>query len=299
MQNGNPFKASHAQPLLAPMGWIYKLTSPSGRAYIGKTQRKAVEIRIKEHCDKTSKCRAIAAAIRKYGIGNFVIEKWEYPNEYLVEYEQLFIMDHGTLAPDGYNLKAAGHDNTQVPEVRRKMGEQPRERWQDPEYRAKSIESIRAAANKRWERPEEREKISRAAKKRYEDPAEREAMSQRSKAMWDEHRAKMTEVLRSNWDDETRQKAAESANRKWETNPELKTHVANKVKDLWADPEYRQRQCAAMTGRTMSEEGRAKMRETRKKMWDALPQERKDELNRLRAEGRRRALAEKRAQVSS
>ena len=69
------------------MGWIYKLTSP--------------------------------AAIRKYGIDTFVIEKWQFPDEYLIEYERLFIEDHGTLSPD--NLKAAGYDDRPSDETRAKL----------------------------------------------------------------------------------------------------------------------------------------------------------------------------------
>lgn len=277
------------------MGWIYKLTSPSGRAYIGKTQQTRVEIRIKEHCQRTSHCRVIARAIQKYGIDNFVVEKWQFPDEYLLEYEQLFIMDHGTLAPDGYNLKAAGYDNTPVPEVRKKMGEHSRTRWQDPEYRAKVGANISIAMQARWERPEEHEKASRRAKKQMEDPAVREASSKRMKAKWEdpEFRERNTQLLRDNWTPEVRQKAADSANRKWDTNPELKENVSQKVSALWADPEYRARQRQAMTGRKVSEEGRAKMSEARKRAWEALPQERKDEIIRRRAEGRRRALAAK------
>lgn len=275
----------------AVMGWIYKLTSPSGRGYIGKTTRKAVEVRIKQHCSRTSKCHAIAAAIRKYGIDKFVIEKWQYPDEYLLEYEQLFILDHGTLAPDGYNLKAAGYDNTQVPEVRHKMAEKTRERWTDATIRAQTIESIKAAAAARWERPGQREAASRAAAKRMQDPREREAARRRMQAAWADpaQRDKFLESKHTRWDSDAREKAAASARRKWETRPGYKAQVSTKMKERWADPEFRQRMSEAMTGRTMAPEHRAKIGEIRKRTWDALPEARKAEINKARADGRKRA----------
>ena len=85
------------------MGWIYKLTSPTGQAYIGQTTG-SVASRLKQHCAPWSKCRAIAEALRRYGPGRFAVQQWEFPDEELAEREQEFIRRHRTRAPRGYNL---------------------------------------------------------------------------------------------------------------------------------------------------------------------------------------------------
>lgn len=41
------------------MGWIYKLTSPSGKSYIGKTTMR-LEDRLKAHQKPSNQCHAIA-----------------------------------------------------------------------------------------------------------------------------------------------------------------------------------------------------------------------------------------------
>ncbi len=57
---------------------IYKLTSPSGKCYIGLTTR-SLEVRVKEHLNNANDKRRmhlpIYRAINKYGIENFIIEK--------------------------------------------------------------------------------------------------------------------------------------------------------------------------------------------------------------------------------
>lgn len=53
------------------MGWIYMITSPSGKSYIGQTIR-PIQTRLKEHrTGKSSDCVAIYNAIQKYGWENF------------------------------------------------------------------------------------------------------------------------------------------------------------------------------------------------------------------------------------
>jgi group I intron endonuclease len=284
------------------MGFIYKLTSPSGKAYIGKTTRKAVEIRLKQHRSPNSKCTAIRNAIQKYGYENFVVEKWAFPDEYLLEYEQLFIKDHGTLSPDGYNLKAAGFDNRQTDDVLAVMGEMVRQRWEDPDYRARVTESVRVTANKRWEDPKERENASAAAKRRFEDPEEREKTSHRSKKMWKDPefraRAEAEAWAKTRWTDDTRAKASASASRKFANNPDQVEKIRAEQKALWEDPEHRARMTKSMTGRKMSEEGRARVREARQRAWTAMTDEQKADRIAKQQAGRQRAAAAKAAAVS-
>ena len=65
------------------MGYIYCITSPSLKQYIGQTKRK-VTTRFREHKNKKSSCYAISNAIKKYGWEHMVLEILvECPNEEL------------------------------------------------------------------------------------------------------------------------------------------------------------------------------------------------------------------------
>ncbi len=96
------------------MGIIYKLTSPSGKSYIGKTKR-TFAYRIKRHLhrakadDEKPQCKALNAALRLYGFDNFKVEILvECDESHLNCYEIKFIEVYGTLAPNGYNLTTGG-----------------------------------------------------------------------------------------------------------------------------------------------------------------------------------------------
>lgn len=275
------------------MGWIYKLTSPSGKAYIGKTQQNRIHIRLKEHQSPNSKCTAIRNAIQKYGYENFVVEKWAFPDDYLLEYEQLFILDHGTLSPYGYNLKAAGFDNRQSNDVLAVMSKLARQRWEDPEYREKACKSMKEASVKRWADPAEREKSSASAKRRFEDPEELAKISRASKKVWadPDFRARAEGWATARWTDTARAKASASANRKFAENPDQVEKIRAEQKALWDDPEHRARMTKAMTGRKMSEEARARTSEARQRAWAAMTDEQKADRLAKQQEGRRRAAA--------
>ena len=87
---------------------IYKHTSPSGKGYIG--QSKDIIKREKQH-QKSYKCPAFRNAINKYGWDNFIHEILE---ENLTQdeaniFEELYIEEHNTLSPNGYNLRGGGN----------------------------------------------------------------------------------------------------------------------------------------------------------------------------------------------
>jgi len=102
----------HKRPL------IYKLTSPSGKAYVGQTtwptQRWS-----RHRNDRVSGCRALSAAISKYGWKAFKKEiLLECKEEELNAHEVRLIRKHNTLAPAGYNLTKGGDLNPiKQPEV--------------------------------------------------------------------------------------------------------------------------------------------------------------------------------------
>lgn len=89
------------------MGLIYKLTSPSGKSYIGQTTR-SFERRLQEHCQDNG-CKILHAAINKYGIEEFLKEILvECDDSELDIYECQYIKELNTLEPNGYNIRSGG-----------------------------------------------------------------------------------------------------------------------------------------------------------------------------------------------
>ena len=106
------------------MGFIYCLTSPSGKKYIGQTIRK-VEKRINEHGNnKLPGCKILKNAIKKYGFENFIVEVLiEINNEFLNYYEEKFIDLLDTKYPNGYNIMKGGSNINFSDESRQIMRE--------------------------------------------------------------------------------------------------------------------------------------------------------------------------------
>ena len=93
------------------MGFIYKITSPSKKLYVGQTRRKVPEKRWKEHCQESlsGKTHALSNAIRKYGAENMKFEVIEScRDDMLNEREHYWIEKLKSLSPDGYNLTTGG-----------------------------------------------------------------------------------------------------------------------------------------------------------------------------------------------
>ena len=97
------------------MGAIYKLTSPSGKSYIGQT-RNSFDIRWKQHV-RDANCNSVLPihiAIRKYGPENFVNQILEeIPNEELNAKEQYYIQKYDTYN-NGYNCTLGGEGNCKI-----------------------------------------------------------------------------------------------------------------------------------------------------------------------------------------
>lgn len=98
------------------MGWVYCLTDPRGRSYVGQTKR-PLHIRLREHCyDANSaaadRCFLIQRAVRRYGawdpvrqrIGGFSLTSFYCDDARLNAEEARMIRRLGSMAPRGYNL---------------------------------------------------------------------------------------------------------------------------------------------------------------------------------------------------
>lgn len=90
------------------MGLIYKITSPSGKVYVGQTIR-SFEERLRQHKSKYSECTLLKRAINKYGDEmKYEIIEDNIPTEHLDDREKYWIKELKSLAPGGYNCNTGG-----------------------------------------------------------------------------------------------------------------------------------------------------------------------------------------------
>lgn len=148
------------------MGCLYRLTFPSGKAYIGVTVGTAQE-RFKEHVynAKRGLARGVNRAMRKYGSESVKVETLVVADDwaYLCEAERKAIAAYGTKGPGGYNMTdggegALGYKHTA--ESLKKMGDAHRGQAYHaipytPEARAKM-----SASHRRMQTEETRRRIS-------------------------------------------------------------------------------------------------------------------------------------------
>lgn len=103
------------------MGFIYCLTFPNGKKYIGQTSR-TVEERVQQHKSPSSSCRLVVFAYAKYG--SFEVQVLnKVDNAKLDEYETYYIQHYNTLVPNGYNLTTGGEGGIPSEETKQKMRE--------------------------------------------------------------------------------------------------------------------------------------------------------------------------------
>lgn len=89
-------------------GCIYKITSPSGKSYIGQTVI-PIHQRISQHAKRPNSI-LIYNAIKKYGLENMEWETLEsnIPEPNLNKQETYYIKRYNSIYPNGYNLKEGG-----------------------------------------------------------------------------------------------------------------------------------------------------------------------------------------------
>lgn len=118
---GNPQPSSKLFNI--KMGFIYCITSPSGKQYIGQTRRNC-DKRFTEHCKIPKSCILLENAIKKYGKDNMTFEiLLEVNNDLLDIYETSFIELFSTLEPNGYNIRSGGACGIHSDESKQRMRE--------------------------------------------------------------------------------------------------------------------------------------------------------------------------------
>src|SRR5210317_631984 len=101
-------KDEEVKECMGRKGIIYKITSPSGKVYVGQTIQD-FNVRIRDHKQLSSGCTAISRAIQKYKDQmKYEIIEENVPQEQLDEREIYWIKELNSLAPNGYNLTSGG-----------------------------------------------------------------------------------------------------------------------------------------------------------------------------------------------
>lgn len=108
------------------MGFIYCLTFPNGKKYVGQTTR-TVESRVRDHKVPSNKCLLVKQAYAKYGA--FDVETLrEVEDDELNDLEIHYIKELNTLSPNGYNLTTGGEGGIPSEETRARMRESHKNR---------------------------------------------------------------------------------------------------------------------------------------------------------------------------
>ncbi len=90
-------------------GIIYKISSPSGKVYVGQTIC-SFEKRMQQHKSKFSECTLVKRAIDKYGDEmKYEIIENNIPHNQMDEREIHWIKELSSLAPGGYNCDTGGN----------------------------------------------------------------------------------------------------------------------------------------------------------------------------------------------
>ena len=101
-------KDEELREVMGQKGIIYKITSPSGKVYVGQTIR-SFEKRMQEHKQESSSCTTVSRAIQKYKEQmKYEIIEDNVPHEQLDEREIFWIKKLNSLAPNGYNCTTGG-----------------------------------------------------------------------------------------------------------------------------------------------------------------------------------------------
>lgn len=161
-------------------GYIYKITSPSGKTYIGSTN--SIKNRLNHY--KTYNCKKqykLYASLKKYGFENHTIEILEEPHlNNLHAREHYWGMIYDSLSKQGLNLMLPKGDSiypVMSEETKRKIGEANRGRKRKKEDVAKIVANLRG----RVLSDKTRQKISESLKGKKHSKERRRKISESNK----------------------------------------------------------------------------------------------------------------------
>lgn len=242
---------------------IYKITNKqNGKAYIGQSVN--IKKRWEEHKYSDKSDSLIHRAIKKYGIDSFCFEVLcECEKSELNELEVKYISEHGTMHPNGYNLKSGGGQGIEYSEASKK----------------KMSESMKGRSG--WRHSEEtKKKIGDAlrGRKRPKEVVEKTRLALIGRPLSEEHKEKLRDANRGRYfSQETREKigSAHRGKKKGPLSEEQRARLSQSLKGINAGennpakrPEVRAKISEKAKGRKPSEETRRKLSEAHRNISD-------------------------------
>jgi len=239
-------------------GYIYKISFPNGKHYIGLTQT-SIEKRTKEHktCAKSGNTRYLYIALRKYEMVDtlelIVIDTADTLEE-LCEKEMRYIQVYNSyyINKKGYNMThggegANGYIHTEEDNI--KNSERTKRYYE--------------------EHPDAGKEHSEKLKKRYkEHPEARERMSEISTEYWknSDAREQQSKILKKHHEEhpELRQQMSERTKKYYEDNPEAREQMSETLKNSLSTPEAKKKCSDAQKKRFENPDERQKNSERRK-----------------------------------
>ena len=195
-------------------GIIYKLTSPSGRSYVGLTKQ-SLEQRLHRHKSEV-RARPISNAIKKYGLDSFVVEiLHECHHACLGALEQLEIARHNTIVPNGYNQTIGGERSMlgyrHTDEARSKMSASHKGKKLSDAHK----QSISDWSTNYWSNPDNRERVSKTL---------------RGREFSDEHKSKISKSMKGHSVSQKTRDAVAESNRRRRGEKRKRQHSPNQLK---------------------------------------------------------------------
>ena len=235
-------------------GYIYKISFPNGKHYIGLTQT-SIEQRTKEHktCTKSGNTRYVYNALRKYEMVDtlelIVIDTSDTLEElcekeigYIIEYNSYYMnkngynMTHGGEGANGYihteednkkNSKRIKRYYEEHPDAGKEHSEKLKLHYKE---HPDAIQRMSEISTEYWKNSDAREKQSEINKQYYkEHPEAIQRMSEISTEYWknSEARVKMSETITRYYNDPEAKKKCSEAQKKRFENPDERQKISD------------------------------------------------------------------------
>lgn len=236
---------------------IYKLTSPSGKIYIGQSIRLPKRLSDYNNLKKIKGQTALYEAVKKYGFSNFKVEIIFVVNEMLPPekikevlnvLEEVYIEHFNCMSPNGYNLRSGGNSMLASEETKKRMSAAQIGKSVGRKMTAENLRKMieRNTGSKRSEETKNKIRLSRKNIVMKPEWNEKISNSKKGVKLSDEHRANISKGLKASG---------------WKMSDEHKAILSKLFTGRKASEETKQKQRAAKVGKSLSEEHRKKIGE--------------------------------------
>ena len=257
------------------VGYIYKISFPNEKHYIGLTQT-SIEQRTKEHktYTKSGNTRYVYNALRKYKMIDtleLIVIDTADTLEKLCEKEIGYIIEYNSyyMNKNGYNMTHGGEGTNGYiyTEEDNKKNSERLKKYHKNNPNAGKEHSKKLKLHFK-EHPEAIQRMSDISKKHWDNPDAKEKQSERLKLHFKEHPEaiqRMSEAQKKRFENpDAREQMSEISKTHWE-NPEARVKMREIKKKYWENPEAIQQLSEAQKKRFENPEARTQISESLKK----------------------------------